>query len=53
MSGENEHGPTCNPQERDYLQKLLVSARSKERSSTDFYSFGKVHFGDVGSIIGI
>mmetsp|Transcript_29150 Transcript_29150/g.67751 ORF Transcript_29150/g.67751 Transcript_29150/m.67751 type:complete len:557 (-) Transcript_29150:113-1783(-) len=42
MSGENEHGPTCNPQERDYLQKLLVSARSKERSSTDFYSFGKV-----------
>ena len=28
--------------EREYLEKLLVSTRPKDRSTTDFYSFGKV-----------
>jgi len=30
------------PNEREYLEKLLVSAAPRDRSSTDFYSFGKV-----------
>jgi hypothetical protein len=28
--------------ERGYLEKLLVSSKPRERSTTDFYSFGKV-----------
>lgn len=30
------------PNEREYLEKLLVSAKPRDRSTTDFYSFGKV-----------
>ena len=30
------------PNEREHLEKLLISAKPRDRSSTDFYSFGKV-----------
>ena len=37
-----EELPTATADEREHLQRLLVSARPKDRSSTDFFSFGKV-----------
>ncbi len=49
-NGDNQHNseksadelPTATADEREHLQRLLVSTRPKDRSSTDFYSFGKV-----------
>jgi serine/threonine protein kinase len=40
--GKEETATAEAPNEREYLEKLLVSANPKDRSTTDFYSFGKV-----------